>query len=192
MDTDFMNFFANTLAEHSIRVLRFEFPYMALRREGKGKRPPNTLKILLTSWRQIIEACRLSHKGSIYIGGKSMGGRLATMIADEEAVQGVICLGYPFYASGKADTPRIEHLLSMKTPALFLQGERDIMGSKEDVSKYALSNQVIIRWIRDGDHSLKPRKKSGYTELDNLNEVENEIRIFIRSQESKSKHFKKA
>ena len=192
MDTDFMDFFANGLAEHSIRVLRFEFPYMALRREGSNRRPPNTQQILLTSWRQIIEECRLTHKGPIYIGGKSMGGRMATMIADEEKVQGVVCLGYPFYAPGRMDKPRIEHLLTLKTPTLILQGERDVMGSKEVVSKYNLSNRISIHWLTDGDHSLKPRKKSGYTEDGNLGEGLNETKIFVQSLSPNSELPKKA
>ncbi len=192
MDTDVMNFFADTLAEQSIRVLRFEFPYMALRREGNGRRPPNPQDILLTSWRQIIEECRLSHEGPIYIGGKSMGGRMATMIADEEDVQGAFCLGYPFYAPGKEDKPRIEHLLTLKTPTLILQGERDVMGSKEVVSKYQLSNRINIHWLNDGDHSFKPRKKSEYTEDGNLDEGLNEMKNFIQSLSPNSGHPKKA
>lgn len=131
MDTDFMNFFAFELAKNNIRVLRFEFPYMALRREGHGKRPPNTQKILFKSWCNIIEECRSQFNGSIYIGGKSMGGRMASMIADQQNVSGLICLGYPFYAPGKKDKPRIDHLQNLMTKTLILQGERDAMGSRD-------------------------------------------------------------
>lgn len=179
MDTDFMDFFAHDLGQKSIRILRFEFPYMALRRDGHGKRPPNTQKILLESWCTIIEACRQDFKGSIYIGGKSMGGRMASMVADHQNVSGLICLGYPFYAPGKQDKPRIEHLQDLKTRTLILQGERDAMGSKEIIKHYPLSEQIEICWLVDGDHGLKPRKKSGYSEQYNFQQASNKISHFI-------------
>lgn len=168
MDTDFMNFFAEYLAAKNIRVLRFEFPYMALRREGHGRRPPNPQKVLLTSWRQIISECRKQHTGAIFIGGKSMGGRMASMIADECEADGLILLGYPFYAPGKHDKPRIDHLVDLKTRTLVVQGERDPMGSKEVVEEYDLSNTINTIWLDDGNHDLKPRVKSGISHNDNL------------------------
>ena len=179
MDTDFMNFFAQNLAKNNIRVLRFEFPYMAMRREGHGKRPPNTQKILLESWCNIIKECRSLFNGNIYIGGKSMGGRMASMIADQQNVSGLICLGYPFYAPGKKDKPRIDHLQNLKTKTLILQGERDAMGSREIVETYKISNKISISWLPDGDHGLKPRKKSGFTEKDNFRSVLKSISQFI-------------
>lgn len=181
MDTDFMEFFANELSLSDISVLRFEFPYMALRREGHGKRPPNTQKILLETWHKIITYCRDKHSGSIIIGGKSMGGRMASLIADESDVDGLICLGYPFYAPGKTDKPRTEHLIDIKTPTLILQGERDPMGSDENVSTYSLSNSITIKWLSDGNHDLKPRKLSGHTHQDHLKTASLEISQFIIS-----------
>lgn len=180
MDTDFMNYFAESLGQKNIRILRFEFPYMALRREGHGKRPPNTQKILLESWCSIVEECRYSFNGNVYIGGKSMGGRMASMIADQQNVSGLICLGYPFYAPGKQDKPRIEHLIHLKTRTIILQGERDTMGSKEAVSNYLLSEKIDIVWSPDGDHGLKPRKKSGFSEKDNFQLASNKIFHFIK------------
>lgn len=174
-----MDFFAHNLGKNKIRVLRFEFPYMALRREGHGKRPPNTQKILLECWSDVIKGSRKFHNGEIYIGGKSMGGRMASMIADQEGVTGLICLGYPFYAPGKQDKPRIDHLENLRTRTLILQGERDSMGSKEIVEYYSLSNQLSISWLPDGDHGLKPRKKSGFTEEGNFNLASNLILNFI-------------
>lgn len=179
MDTDFMNFFAEKLAKANIRVLRFEFPYMALRREGHGRRPPNPQKKLLTSWRQVIEMCRVIHKGPLFIGGKSMGGRMASMIADESAVDGLVILGYPFYAPGKQDKPRIDHLIDLETPTLILQGERDPMGSMQTVKSYLLSEKIEITWFADGNHDLKPRKKSGISELDNMSKALSDILYFL-------------
>ncbi len=179
MDTDFMNYFAHTLTGPTLKVLRFEFPYMALRREGHGRRPPNTQKILLKSWRQIIDQARISHNGPLFIGGKSMGGRMASMIADECVVTGLVFLGYPFYAPGKMDKPRTEHLEILKTPTLVLQGERDPMGSKEVVRNYSLSKSIEIVWLEDGNHDLKPRVRSGLTHDDNLSKAATAITNFI-------------
>jgi predicted alpha/beta-hydrolase family hydrolase len=178
MDTDFMNYFAKNLAGTNLRILRFEFPYMALRREGHGRRPPDRQKILLDSWRKVINEARNYHKGNIIIGGKSMGGRMASMIADECKVTGLVLLGYPFYAPGKADKPRIEHLVDLKTHCLVLQGERDPMGSREGVEKYNLSKAINIKWICDGNHDLKPRIKSGRSYVENLEECIELIKTF--------------
>lgn len=180
MDTDFMNFFAEKLAKFNICVLRFEFPYMALRREGHGRRPPNTQKVLMTSWRNIIEKYKRVHTGKIYIGGKSMGGRMASMVADECSVQGVVCLGYPFYAPGKQDKPRTEHLIGLETPTLIIQGERDPMGTKEVVGGYALSEKINISWMFDGNHDLRPRIRSGATHEENLTHAARGILNFLR------------
>ncbi|MBT5185749.1 MAG: alpha/beta hydrolase [Kordiimonadaceae bacterium] len=179
MDTDFMNYFAQSLSAAKIRILRFEFPYMALRREGHGRRPPNKQNILLDTWHKIIQIGKQAHKGPIYIGGKSMGGRMASMIADESQIDGLICLGYPFYAPGKMDKPRTDHLKCLHTRTLVLQGERDVMGSKENVDRFDLSTKIAFHWLSDGDHSLKPRKKSGYTEKENLDQAVSKIVTFL-------------
>ena len=122
------------------------------------------------------------------IGGKSMGGRMASMIGDECAVQGLILLGYPFYAPKKQDKPRINHLLTIKTPTLILQGERDIMGSKDVVEKYPLSKNISIAWLSDGDHGLVPRKKSGLTAEDNFYVALKKIRTFLEKPAYEHRH----
>lgn len=181
MDTDFMNYFAEKLAKAGMRVLRFEFPYMALRREGHGRRPPNPRNALLTSWLQMIAVCREIHSGPLYIGGKSMGGRMASMIADESAVDGLVLLGYPFYATGKQDKPRIDHLVDMRTLTLILQGERDPMGDIQTVKRFLLSEKIKIEWLPDGNHDLTPRKKSGISERDNKLKALSSILNFVKS-----------
>jgi predicted alpha/beta-hydrolase family hydrolase len=104
---------------------------------------------------------------------------MASMIADQQNVSGLICLGYPFYAPGKKDKPRIDHLQNLMTKTLILQGERDAMGSREIVETYKISNKISISWSPDGDHSLKPRKKSGFTEKDNFRSAFKSISQFI-------------
>jgi predicted alpha/beta-hydrolase family hydrolase len=176
MATPFMNFFAQGLAEKGLRVVRFEFPYMAKRREtGKGG-PPNPLPVLRETWLQVIQ--KLGANGLV-IGGKSMGGRIASLVADEAGVAGLVCLGYPFHPVGKLDQLRVEHLQKIQTPTLILQGERDPFGNREEVASYKLSQAVRVHWLKDGDHDLKPRKSSGHTTEQNWHEALDEIQQFL-------------
>jgi predicted alpha/beta-hydrolase family hydrolase len=119
--------------------------------------------------------------GEVVIGGKSMGGRIASMIADDAAVTGVVCLGYPFHPPGKPERLRTAHLETLKTSTLIVQGTRDPFGTREEVASYSLSAAIEVEWMEDGDHSLKPRKKSGRTLEDNLAEAVDAIVSFIRS-----------
>ncbi|PHQ71999.1 MAG: alpha/beta hydrolase [Sneathiella sp.] len=179
MDSPFMNFYAEKLAGAGFHILRFDFPYMQERRMNGGRRPPDRQPKLLECWRQAIAAA--GPASSLVIGGKSMSGRMASMIADEAQVKGLVCLGYPFYAPKKLDKPRIEHLLALKTPTLIVQGSRDTMGSREIVAGYSLSENIDIRWLEDGDHSFKPRKKSGRTELENWQEGVDHVAEFMNA-----------
>lgn len=155
MDSPFMNDVATGLAARGVEVVRFEFPYMAGRRVGK-KRPPDREPILLATWRAIITNRR--HTERLFIGGKSMGGRMASMVAGEVSAAGVICFGYPFHAPGKEPTPkRLEHLATLTTPALIIQGTRDALGSRDEVASYTLSPSITIEWIEGGDHSFRSK-----------------------------------
>jgi predicted alpha/beta-hydrolase family hydrolase len=171
MDSAAMTANAEALAEAGFRVARFEFAYMASRRTAAGSKPPPKAEKLMPEYVAAIEA--LGAKGPLIIGGKSMGGRVASMIADElhaaGRIAGLLCLGYPFHPPGRPDQLRTGHLLGMKTPALIAQGTRDPFGTREDVSAYTLSKAIEILWLEDGDHDLKPRKSvSGFTAADHL------------------------
>jgi hypothetical protein len=170
MDSQSMNAAAEALAAVGFRVARFEFAYMAARRSGQTKPPPKA-ETLNPEYIQAVAA--LATSGPLVIGGKSMGGRVASMIADElyekGAVAGLLCLGYPFHPPGKLDKPRTAHLRDLKTPTLICQGTRDEFGTSEDVAGYDLSKRIEIFWLEDGDHDLKPRKKiSGFSVADHL------------------------
>ena len=178
MDTPFMNFFATALADRSVRVARFEFPYMAAKRSTGKAKPPDREPILREAWLKVVK--KLGHAGLV-IGGKSMGGRIASLIADEAGVAGLMCLGYPFHPVGKPDKLRVAHLRTIKTPTLIVQGERDPFGNREEVAKYKLSQAVKVEWITDGDHSFKPRKSSGKTEPENWKTAVDEIVCFLES-----------
>lgn len=161
MDSEWMEQVSFKLCELGIKVIRFEFPYMQERRESGKKRPPNTQKVLLGTWREVFAL--LKAEKNIFIGGKSMGGRMASQIVDELNPKGLICLGFPFHAPGKEPKDRIEHLKKIKVPTLICQGTRDSMGTKDDITTYKLSKKIKFHWLEDGDHGLKPRKASGLT-----------------------------
>ena len=111
-----------------------------------------------------------------------MGGRMASMVADESSVRGLVCFGYPFHPPGNHERLRTAHLERLSTPALIIQGERDPFGTREDVARYNLSASITIQWIEDGDHSLVPRKKkSGRTAAMNMAEAIEISAGFIRS-----------
>lgn len=181
MDSDWMNTVTEKIVEAGYRVVRFEFPYMAERRETGKKRPPNPQKVLLETWRAVIENLGAN---TLVIGGKSMGGRMASMIADEMNVRGVICMGYPFHPPGRPEKLRTEHLANLKTPTLICQGERDTFGTKEEVPGYPLSKAITCHWLPDGDHGLKPRKKSGHTEEQNIRSATDAMIAFMRGLKS--------
>jgi hypothetical protein len=165
MDHPFMETVAKGIAAAGFRVARFEFPYMAKRREDGKRRPPDREPVLRETFAEI--AGRLG-AGRLAIGGKSMGGRIASMMADELGASGLVCLGYPFHAPGKPDRVRADHLASIRTPTLIVQGERDPFGTREEIADYALGRKVELAFLPDGEHSFKPRKSSGHTEEENL------------------------
>lgn len=180
MDSGFMDEMATRLAAHGVNVLRFEFPYMAQRRADGGKRPPNPAPKLLECWREVYAMVRPYVAGRLAIGGKSMGGRMASLVADELGCDALVCLGYPFYAAGKPEKPRVEHLAGLKTRALVVQGERDALGNREAVQGYALSSSIGVLWLAAGDHDLKPLKASGFTHGQHLETAAQAVAGFLQ------------
>ena len=180
MDSDWMNEVSALIQKEKVKVIRFEFPYMEERRKSGTKRPPNTQKVLLETWRSVIDLALKDKPLKVFIGGKSMGGRMASLLIDEYKgkVDGLICLGFPFHAPGKEPKDRIAHLENLKVKALILQGERDSMGNFKEVSTYNLSKKIKVKWLKDGDHSLRPRVKSGITLEENLIRSAKEIAKF--------------
>ncbi len=176
MDSPFMTTIAEGLAAAGLRVARFEFPYMAERRKDGRKRPPDRIDVLRDSW---LEAIAALGANDLVIGGKSLGGRVASLVAEQALVRGLVCLGYPFHPPGKPETLRVGHLLDMRMPALILQGTRDPFGRPPEVRNYALPPNVRIHWLAEGDHSFKPRKSSGVTEAANLAEAVSAIVDFV-------------
>lgn len=171
MDSSSMAAAAKALGEAGFRVARFEFGYMAGRRTGASRVPPPRAEKLNPEYLAAIDA--LDTKGPLIIGGKSMGGRVASMVADDllaaGRIQGLLCLGYPFHPPSKPEQTRTGHLAELKTPTLIVQGTRDEFGTREEVATYKLSPLIDLLWLEDGDHDLKPRKTiSGFSTADHL------------------------
>src|SRR5579863_6088785 len=166
MDSPFMQRVAEGVAASGVRVIRFEFPYMQQRRETGRRGAPDQQRHLMQSFRDAID--EVGGAGRLVIGGKSLRGRIASMVADEAGVLGLVCLGYPFHPPGRPEKTRTQHLESLRTPALILQGTRDSFGGPDEVGSYKLSPAIRIEWLEDGDHSFKPRVRSGRTEAENL------------------------
>jgi len=177
MDTPFMNAIAHGVAGAGIRVVRFEFDYMAKRRSDGKRRGPERVEKLIARYRAVLE--ELGEASRTVIGGKSMGGRIASLIADDVGVAGLVCLGYPFHPPTKPERLRTEHLCKLRTPALIVQGTRDRFGVPEEVASYELSPAIQVVWLEDGDHSFKPRKKSGRTLEQHLDEAVAAIVDFV-------------
>lgn len=170
---------AARLGELGVRVVRFEFPYMAARRRDGGRRPPNPQAQLLDCWRAVWREVNECEPGPWAIGGKSMGGRMASLLADELGVPALVCLGYPFHAAGKPEKTRVEHLAALRTPTLIVQGERDALGNLEEVADYRLSAAIRLLWLEAADHDLKPLKASGFSHSQHLQRAAEAVAAFL-------------
>lgn len=183
MSSDFMNTVSAGLAEKGIQVVRFNFPYMDKRLQDGKKRPPDRGPKLLDAYINVLG----NLNGNVVIGGKSMGGRMASLLAADERAQslnikGVACLGFPFHAPGKEPNGRIDHMANMEVDHLIVQGTRDAMGTSEEVGTYQLSDKIELLWLEDGNHDLKPRKVSGFSHEQHINTAIEALATFILSR----------
>lgn len=182
MDSASMTAAAKALAAEGVRVVRFEFGYMAARRDGVRKPPPRAENVV-PEYLAALDALG-PVRGALFIGGKSMGGRVASMVADglfaEGRIAGLVCLGYPFHPPGKPEQLRTAHLEGLRTPALIVQGTRDEFGTREEVETYRLAPGIEFLWLEDGDHDLKPRKSvSGFSAADHLRTMAETVRAWM-------------
>jgi predicted alpha/beta-hydrolase family hydrolase len=171
MDSSPMSLASEALAKQGFMAARFEFSYTAARRTSGRRKPPPRAEDLGPEY--VAAVADLGARSRLIIGGKSMGGRVASMIAeelyDQGLIAGLLCLGYPFHPPAKPEKLRTEHLQDLRVPTLICQGTRDVFGTREEVSGYVLSDRIGIHWIEDGDHDLRPRKKvAGFAAADHL------------------------
>lgn len=178
MDSEFMQMMATLLSSQGLKVVRFEFPYMQSRRLQGTKRPPDPMPRLLEAYREQSR----DHTGPLFLAGKSMGGRVASMLVDELPVAGAVCFGYPFHPPGKPEKTRTAHLEKLARPVLVLQGTRDPFGKPEEVAGYELSDQLRLTWLDSADHDFKPLKASGMTQRAMLEKAAAVAGAFCRQQ----------
>ncbi|MFT6984934.1 MAG: putative alpha/beta-hydrolase family hydrolase [Psychromonas sp.] len=185
-DSDFMENIAQGLALRGVCVARFNFPYMQQRIDNGTRRPPERAPKLIGQYAALIAGI----EQPMVIGGKSMGGRIASLVAaqlssekalaDNSLIKGVACLGFPFHPTGKPEKLRTEHFPLIEQSLLIIQGERDAMGTKEETESYDLPDDIQWLWLEDGDHSLKPRVKSGFTQQAHLQRAMDTLAAFIK------------
>jgi predicted alpha/beta-hydrolase family hydrolase len=166
MSSEFLEVLSKHLSSNGLQVVRFEFPYMQQRRIDGKKRPPDRAVKLLEAYRTVIE--EFSDSVPLFLAGKSMGGRIASMVLEASHARSCFVFGYPFHAAGKVLTDRVEHMSCLTKPLCIFQGERDALGTKEEVLGYPLPSAVKLHWLADGNHDLKPRKVSGFTQQDHM------------------------
>ena len=147
---------AKALADQGITVATFDFPYMAA-----GKSVPDKAPVLESSWRDALDAARKKTTDArVFIGGKSMGGRIATHIAAQgaEGIAGVVLLGYPLHPPGQPAKRRDAHLPQIKEPVLFIQGSGDTFGTADEIRAVIKTmKKPTLHVIEGGDHSFKVR-----------------------------------
>ncbi len=174
MDSEFMEEMSGLLNGHGLQVSRFEFPYMQKRRVDGKRRPPDRIPKLIDCFLEAMKG--VQPQQLVLIGGKSMGGRVASLVAAELSIgsaqsagkiDGWFALGYPFHPPGKPEKLRIQHLPEITVPGLILQGSRDPFGNESEDLRKHLPNSTQLTWIPDGNHDLVPRKRSGIEKLDN-------------------------
>ena len=168
LDHVFMEQITNLLVNADIEVVRFNFPYMIKRMQDGKRRPPDRMPALVEAYQKIVD--ELDYALPTFIGGKSMGGRVATIVAADAQlpIKGVIALGYPFHPQKKPDKLRLSPIAQISHPLLIVQGERDALGNKQEVLSYTCTKQCQLLFLEDGDHDFKPRVKSGYKHQQHL------------------------
>lgn len=189
--SDFMRQFVAMLAGQGVQVLAIDFPYMQhIYQQGK-RRPPPPIKQTLTHFSAWYELLHPLGDTPLWVGGKSMGGRIASMFASgaltsgpassQRRCPGVVVAGYPFHPLKQPQKLRVAHFASIGCPMLILQGERDPFGSVEEVAGYSLPNAAQLTWLQDGDHDFKPRRASGLKHTVLIDEAATHAASFVRA-----------
>ncbi len=193
MDSHVMTQIAEALSQQHIKVIRFEFEYMAARRLTGKRAPPPNIEKLTQEWLKWLALAKPTLKSSpVFIGGKSIGGRVATLMNSSAMSlthtgnntnlnwQGVCCIGYPFHPNGQPEKIRTAHLHHQQQPILIAQGTRDAFGNKDEVIHYQLPSSLNLIWLTSADHDLKPLKKSGFNHVQTIEQSALAIAQFIR------------
>ena len=182
-DSTFMEELSVALEREGIGTIRFEFPYMQKRRQDGKKRPPDREPVLLEYFSGVIDRVRaeLGSTSLILVGGKSMGGRMASILASRrDDIDGVICFGYPFHPPGKLDRWRTAHFRDLNCPILVLQGTRDPFGKPDELADHQRDLEAIdLRWLEGGNHDFQTLKSQPQTQSELIAQAARETRIFV-------------
>ncbi|WP_305967201.1 alpha/beta family hydrolase [Marinobacter salsuginis] len=182
-DSTFMEDLSVALEREGIGTIRFEFPYMQKRRQDGKKRPPDREPVLLEYFSGVIDRVRaeLGSTSLILVGGKSMGGRMASILAScRDDIDGVICFGYPFHPPGKLDRWRTAHFRDLNCPMLVLQGTRDPFGKPDELEDHQQELEAIdLRWLEGGNHDFQTLKSQPQTQSELIAQAARETRIFV-------------
>jgi predicted alpha/beta-hydrolase family hydrolase len=197
----FMSAFAEALRARGVTTVTFDFPYMQL-----GRRAPDRAPVLEAAWRAVVEGITVSltadTAGStvrlkadttggsrLVIGGKSMGGRIASQVLADLAhplpvVRGLVLLGYPLHPPGQPDRPRVAHLPHLATPTLVVQGSRDPFGTEQEVREAFAAVPAPVDWliVPGGDHSFKPPRAGGQTGREVLALIYDAVAAFVHTR----------
>jgi predicted alpha/beta-hydrolase family hydrolase len=169
-DSGFMEKLSEALAREGVRTLRFEFPYMEKTRMEGRKRPPDRQPVLLFHFRQVIARVAAERHGRVVIGGKSMGGRMASLLAAEPDLAGhlagCVCFGYPFHPPGRPEKWRVDHFDRFHCPVLIVQGSRDPFGRQEEVESRqdVAESGCRIYFLEGGEHDFRPLARQPETQ----------------------------
>jgi uncharacterized protein len=173
--------FANALAERGIDSVTFNFLY-----SEHGRRIPDPNARLESCWRAVIDTVRsrIAFDDKLAIGGKSMGGRIASQVAAGDAgdLAGLVFLGYPLHPPGRPDRLRAAHLREVKAPMLFVQGSRDTFGTPTELQPIIsqLEPPAHLFVVEGGDHSFKVLKSAGVNQLDVYRAIQDRIETWLR------------
>ena len=184
MDSPFMEQLAAALDRQGVASVRFEFPYMVRRRQDGKKRPPDRMPVLLESFRKEVDRVRqeTSPDCRIVVAGKSMGGRVASILASEGGsdIAAVVCFGYPFHPPGKPARWRIDHLPAVGCPLMMVQGTRDPFGKREEVlARDDLEGVSRWCWLSGGNHDFQPLSKQPERQADLIERAAQASRQFL-------------
>jgi hypothetical protein len=182
-DNGFMIEFASGLAARGVEAVTFNFPYTEQRR-----RTPDPPSVLEACWLSVAAAVRARiGERPFFIGGKSMGGRIASQVAARPeasalSLHGLVFLGYPLHPPGRPSQLRVAHWPSVRQPSLFVQGSRDTFGTPDELRAHfpSYGGRADLLVVEDGDHSFKPSKSARRGAAETYSAIQDEIARWIK------------
>jgi uncharacterized protein len=178
-DSPFMRRLREALAGQGVQTLAIEFAYLQRMRHEARRRPPPRVDHLVGELARWCDSVSHPALPAPWLGGKSMGGRVASLLAARDTTPGLVLCGYPFHPPGKPEVLRLSHWPLIACPMLVVQGSRDPFGNRQEVDGYALPAGVRLHWLEDGDHDWKPRRASGRDQAGLIDEGAAAIAAFM-------------